>query len=107
MPIRGSELNPPVQLEILSFIKSSDFLPTASDLQFLTGGEAVGSTNGHFASRRKKKMMKKPQINSQKTFSDGISLLRSHDATYGLLSFVGVSVANLPYGLDINEYKYL
>ena len=52
MPIRGSELNPPVQLEILSFIKSSDFLPTASDLQFLTGGEAVGSTNGHFASRR-------------------------------------------------------
>ena len=55
MPIRGSELNPPVQLEILSFIKSSDFLPTASDLQFLTGGEAVGSTNGHFASRRKKK----------------------------------------------------
>ena len=41
--------------------------------------------------------MKKPRINSQKTFSDGISLLHSHDAYVRALSVVG----------DINEYKYL
>ena len=42
-------------------------------------------------------LMKKPQINYQKTFSDGISLLHSHDAYVRALSVVG----------DINEYKYL